>query len=301
MLLGEYCEAQHIDYKDCERFQIVCPSCKEPIFKAVRPATEQDLHYLSHYRKDESYDAQCELRVASISKDDVTRQNSESRNQKLAYFLSVLQSAILENEYPDAAPDFKKVKSFMAQIHRQKAIMRFKQMFLDICRTQFVDMNDRDAEAIIEDYIRDIKEVAGAFFDTTFSIGVQKRIAWDLWQHLLSGTARDNFYFLFNHAYIFFMTRIERAAETGHQLHPWEQRLHRDMFELARTSKDRGMEILAGLSETPIAPPFSLEPSNLLVKMSSEISHEMIGCLLRLPYAELLKRALTTSTRELNK
>ena len=36
LLLGEHIEAEWIEYTDCKVFQIVCPNCKEPIFKVFR-------------------------------------------------------------------------------------------------------------------------------------------------------------------------------------------------------------------------------------------------------------------------
>ena len=34
ILLGETLDASALQYRDCERFQVVCPNCHEPIFIA---------------------------------------------------------------------------------------------------------------------------------------------------------------------------------------------------------------------------------------------------------------------------
>ena len=68
LLLGEHIEAEWIEYTDCKVFQIVSPNCKEPIFKVFRQVPPPGVHYLSHYEKDSAYEADCELRVASMGK-----------------------------------------------------------------------------------------------------------------------------------------------------------------------------------------------------------------------------------------
>lgn len=47
-LLSELIRAELIDYKDSEKFQIVCPCCKEPVFKVIRSNESIPIHYLSH-------------------------------------------------------------------------------------------------------------------------------------------------------------------------------------------------------------------------------------------------------------
>jgi hypothetical protein len=81
ILLGEYIEAAALDYKDCEPFQVICPSCHEPLFKAVRQQDEKNIHYLSHYKKTELYASECELRVSTISKNAIENHNSQARDQ----------------------------------------------------------------------------------------------------------------------------------------------------------------------------------------------------------------------------
>lgn len=66
------------------------------------------------------------------------------------------------------------------------------------------------------------------------------------------------------------------------------------MERLVDTSKDKGLGILADLRNYRLDPPFSIEKgSSLLIKLASEISHEMLGCILRLSYANMLKEAQT--------
>lgn len=55
----------------------------------------------------------------------------------------------------------------------------------------------------LEFYINEIKSLSGEFYKTSFSLEIQKRIAKDIWQHLLTPTAKDNYDFLFNYCYFF--------------------------------------------------------------------------------------------------
>ncbi len=109
LLLGEHISAQSIEYSDCKTFQIVCPNCKEPVFKVFRSVPPPGIHYLSHYEKDKAYEAECELRVASLGVREMETANALSRGQRLEYFLSVMRSSIL-----DAA-------SRITQLPREKA------------------------------------------------------------------------------------------------------------------------------------------------------------------------------------
>lgn len=92
-LLGEYLNAVDIGYPDCKGFQVVCPACREPVFKVLRSG-EMDLHYLTHYAAQKSFAADCELRVGGIGKGDFERHNAASRGQRLAYFLGVLRQCL---------------------------------------------------------------------------------------------------------------------------------------------------------------------------------------------------------------
>ena len=51
------------------------------------------------------------------------------------------------------------------------------------------------------------------------------------------------------------------------------------------------MGILAQMGTTPVGPPFAIAGSDLLSKTASEITHEMIGTLIALPFFEQIKNA----------
>ncbi len=287
LLLGEYINSEFINYQDCKNFQIVCPCCKEPVFKVIRDSETKKIHYLSHYEKDKSYNDKCELRVSKITVNEIDDHNNESRNQKLRYFLDILKNAIFENEYDPS--DYQKIRKYFNQMNRSKALIKFREIIFDFIRNENSLNEESNVYNLFDDYISDYTEISGSFVKTAFSIQIQKRISFDIWQYLLSAKAKGNFNFLFNHSYLFFISRIELARETR-ELYDWEKFLHFKMRKLMETSKNKGLQIFSELMEYSISPPFSIENSNLLIKLSSEIAHEMLGTLLRIPYFELIKK-----------
>lgn len=293
LLLGEYVAAEKIDYSDCKNFQIVCPNCKEPIFKVERELKPQIIHYLSHYNRDKTYVDICELRVIKISQNEIQSVNNISRDQKLEYFLSVLRDVIIENEYPNNNPEnIKSVKALINKLNHSAGVQVLRDMMYELSRQQFLQCSENDLYECFDDYISEIKMISGSFPKTSFSIGMQKRIAADIWKHLLSPKAKGNYSFLLFHGYIMLMMRIEKKAYNDKELFEYEQILHFNMKKLIDSTKQKAKIIRENLVNYPIGPPYAIENSNLLNKMASEITHEMLGCLIRLPYFELIKKAI---------
>ena len=54
LLLQGYLNPVELDYEDCRAFQIVCPACKEPVFKVSGGIEDKATVYFSYYRKDET-------------------------------------------------------------------------------------------------------------------------------------------------------------------------------------------------------------------------------------------------------
>lgn len=62
VVLNDYVHATELDYNDCEKFVILCPACKEAVFKRGSEITTRQ--YLSHYPLKGQLN--CELRVEQI-------------------------------------------------------------------------------------------------------------------------------------------------------------------------------------------------------------------------------------------
>jgi hypothetical protein len=288
MLLGEHINAPFVSYEDCRPFQIVCPSCKEPVFKVIREQGEHPLHYLSHYAQSEAYAPDCELRVAGMSAGDLERQNAIGRGQRLELFLKVLRDLILSSQYDDANRD--KAENFARKLRQSKGLKQYRNMMFEHLR-ETSRLSLEEADQYLEEYVADVTSGGEEFPATAFALHVQKRIAWDIWTNITTPVARDNYMFLFSHAALHLLTRIDLAG-AARALYSYERMIHAAIRELAEVHIKDGDRILRELAWSPLGPPHALdEDSNVLVKMSGEITHEMLGILLRLPYFTALKNA----------
>lgn len=87
--------ATALRHGDCGDGWVTCPECKKPVFKVERADGGATIHYLSHYRKGED-DAHCELRVNSMTPDDVARRNSTAHGQTLERYYDGIDEMIAD-------------------------------------------------------------------------------------------------------------------------------------------------------------------------------------------------------------
>jgi len=178
---------------------------------------------------------------------------------------------------------------------RSKSLKRYRELLFAYERKMFGKMSDADLAEHVTGYVDDIREVnEGDFFSTSFALETQKRIAGDMWRHVLSAKAKESYFILFNHGYNRLMYRI-KATSGERALFEYEQIMYSAMEKLIDTSVNKGKLIIQGLVNYPIGKPYAMEGSNLFRKASSEIAHEMFGILLVLPYFEMLKKATDRS------
>ena len=301
VLLGEHMAAASVAHKDCEYFQIVCPSCKEPVFKVERQTIKQTLHYLSHYRKDASYDEECNLRVDSMTKEELDNTNSTSRGQRLEFFLRVFQDELLDHFFPRSPTrpdDQEKIRRFFRIMDSNPAINNIKVAFFENFRSEFARVDESVFSLFAADYVEDVTEVSkNAFPKTTFSLDAQTRIAHDMLMALCAKKAERNLGFLFDHCYCYLTERIGLASRQR-DLFDWERQLGLGMVALPSASGSKQKSIISGFLHTLVHPPYSVETMPLLQKMCGEISHEMIGCLLVMPWFEILRRGFLSSAAQ---
>ncbi|NTF23530.1 hypothetical protein G6L37_34735 [Agrobacterium rubi] len=94
-IFQEYLTALQVGYHQMAELQVVCPCCREAVFRAEREFANGPTAYFSHYRASAGLTiAECERRVAAISSADKNRVNQESRNQSLSVFRGVLREAV---------------------------------------------------------------------------------------------------------------------------------------------------------------------------------------------------------------
>jgi len=286
ILLGEYSDADDLDYTACKDFQIVCPSCREPIFKVVRTETEE-IHYLSHYDKEDAYIQNCELRVKSIKQNDIMKNNLLARDQRLKYFLQILKEMTIEVicETENKENTIKKLDGII----KQKAL--YEMMKLHFRVASKIDLRGKEKDAMMQVFDEYREDTSDDFVKTTFGFEHQKRIAFDMYQTICSYTAKNNYFFLFSAAYIFLMNRFHLRFKEDSDMKDWELYLFESMNTLLNCSKEKGLSIIRDLIGYKLNPPYVTVPGRSLhFKLATEISHEMLGTLLRLRYFEWLQK-----------
>ncbi len=182
-LLQELLSAHALVYGDCERFQTICPDCGEAVFKVVRAIDDVETHYFSHHKKDLAFNQECELRVGSISSNQVRDENAKARGQTIAYFCSVLQAEVMDQLGYTAAED--------------KCLRRSWG-----CRFVVQDIADRWTRSISEKSIHDALEkfFNGLIPETAFEASMQIGIVKDVLKHLTSHTGRQSLEFMCRYA-----------------------------------------------------------------------------------------------------
>jgi hypothetical protein len=94
-LLGEYVQAHEVDNQDVAGFQIVCPCCRDAIFKVARDTDQRTVNFFSHYRAPKDFSiAECERRVGGIGTDEMQRASSAARAKTLDMFRKVVRDAV---------------------------------------------------------------------------------------------------------------------------------------------------------------------------------------------------------------
>lgn len=287
-LLGEYLKAEDLEYPDCKGFQVVCPVCREPVFKVLRSG-ELALHYLAHYAAQKSFAADCELRVGSLNSVAAEKHNAASRGQRLAYFLKVLRKAVSELYYSGGE---KEASAAQAEVNHSKALVGLRKaafFAMQTGRDLFLEQFLIYADSYIEEGLSSDDPV----WKTGFSMAVQVRIAKDMLASLLTSTGKENFLWLWNHAYQFFLYRQYLARQAGTQP-PIFAEMEGYLRQLLQSSHAEGRNLIRRMANIPMYPPHVREPGTRMnIKVLAEISHEMIGSLIRLPYFDLLREAKT--------
>lgn len=296
LLLQEYVNPVELDYEDCRAFQIVCPVCKEPVFKVSRRIADKATDYFSHYRKDETLNEQCELRVRRIATERIEETRSESRNQKLRLFLKVFQDIVWENEYNEIS--IKKAKQRFFQLSRSRVFSTLSQPILRWYRNVAKDKNEIFGlfDETLENLYKNLDD-----FRSNFALNLQMDFAYDFFQHLLAGHSKANFFFLLDHGYILLLEKLERKNKNS-ELPSWEQAMLDYLCRFLKTQNEKKrMSIMNRMGEYKMISPYTHQEADLFIMFGSQLSYHAFGILLRIPYLEILRKQLKERTPELHK
>ncbi len=93
---SETISAEHVEYGDCAKYQVVCPVCREAVFKALRQVADRPpVHYLSHYHADSDEARHCELRVEVLAKEHHAKLVAVNHGQTLAGFMATFRDSLV--------------------------------------------------------------------------------------------------------------------------------------------------------------------------------------------------------------
>lgn len=292
LFLQEYIEPEKVEYDDCRSFQIVCPNCKEPVFKVARKNHDIQIHYFSHYKKDETLNEQCELRVNRISIETINKKNYESKEQKLSLFIKVFQDLIWENEYD--ADQLKKVRMKYFQLNRSKTFSHLKKENLKGIRENIHDKNE--FLDFFTEAIENIYNLPYENFSGDYVVHIQKEFAYSFLQYLVAGHSKTNYFFLINHAFIQLFNDLDRKNKQD-LLDDWEILLHEYITRFFNTKNEKKRyEILYKMGDHQMISPYSGQDVDLFIMFASHIAYHSYAILLRIPYLTILQDKLLKKT-----
>lgn len=273
ILLGELVQAERLAWKDCETWQVTCPICHEPVFKAVRQLGE-DLatHYLSHYRASTADVADCELRVAHVTQEEIELRASLSRQQRLAYFLSVLKDQF---DYTVFAED-SAVRAEISQYAKSKALVLMADSVRDEVKGYDLDF--------IKHLISVKKQVAIYGMEND----CDAQIVYDIIKMICARASNPLFMHIYLGTYVNKIYSMERTIEKyGHDPDGYMQPSIRWLRSAARP----GNEGLLALKMLELNTNWTIggrRRANLLDHNFGHVAGHMVMLLASLPYREML-------------
>lgn len=172
---------------------IVCPECREPVFKVERSASTGTMHYLSHYQRTKAQVAECELRVERLAHGEITASAASGHADNMAYLTSCFRE-LLEDAVQRSGIDVpeKRIQQIMRNPFVQEAMR-------DVRERQRID-GDSMTEIIAASadiYLDANHHELFIRTDRRFNIARQTSIALDMQETLLTDQARSLYARLF--------------------------------------------------------------------------------------------------------
>jgi len=277
-LLGEYVEAGEVDYEDTHGFQIVCPCCREAVFKVSRRHTARPIDFFSHHHADPMQRNECELRVGRLSPEYRAAENAKSRGQSLQVFLSVLRQAISLDKcvYPKG-----NVEGGQWRMRNHEGVRHFLLMYRELIKQDRIlqGFDDR-ADAYISRLQRH-----GQHLNTGFAFSIQKRIAGDVLKHLKTEQASTSMDFLVRHVLHLSMTGLAQAKANG------AMPMLVDLYDccLGAIMQPKLERMKMGMRYVvQTKPAWSENKQTYIERFIERFDDDLCGVLLRLPYKDIL-------------
>jgi hypothetical protein len=285
LILQELVRAEEVIYEDVtrNRFWIVCPVCKEAVFKVIRHADSenQPLHYFSHYEAGKAYVTDCELRVGRITERDIEARAVQSRAQKLKYFIVSLQDTIHQEFRDFFQPNDRIPRTHFHSLARSHTLAEYRNFQHRHFLTLVHKMTDNEIFCSFDYNIETMHDEERRQLTTEFSIETQKRIALDLVKHLTTAQARPTFDCLFDHAFTCLAIRLESNVRDNKVI-GCERELLEVLHKLPHTSRRKGLLMLKALQQTDHTRFFGKRCDGLDT-LDQFVLGEMLKILIRLP------------------
>lgn len=288
-LLGKHINASALDYNDCKRYHIVCPVCRERLFKARRTNSDgHERHYLSHFRSAAAHAHDCELRVASMGLTALDSFDHTTRGQYLDDYLRDFNDLIsrdVEVLCPGDLNTQRLERDVMLSLSQSELLMEFAADLAGELQGMELEDVEGNFEGHAESYLTSFGEGEDPYYGR--SEASQRRVAKDLWAHLLTPPALANFRCLFCRAYSVLIHRLEATTKLREVTE--EERLLLDTIKGFPVQDAATANVtLRLMSGYPVDIIYGVDSTDLLEGLKSHLIEEMVGVLLRLPYEEAL-------------
>lgn len=289
MQLGEFVEAEEVDFHDCERFQVSCPVCREAVFKKTRQRPDGGVtHFLSHYRAETEEEKDCELRVAALAKEQLEPFNGEGRGQALKSFLLVLRQQIERTQVPE-----------FDGVDWPKGMQRL------LARPALDKVVD-DARAALETMLRmpdtrkAVSDTLASFpaFEARSPFWLRRRAAYvlDVLRHLLTPQAKPNLRYLTAAAVMNIGHGADRYRQHSHRLRVpslgYDPAPAIDLMEgMVKGKSDTALKKIVsratGADKARTPDDVRLAMARLRAAVMSELLGPMMGVLAKVPFPDI--------------
>ena len=286
-IFGIVFDANEIDHKDCETFQIVCRECREYVFKTVRSHPTGPIHFFSHYRADPEANAMCEERAKTRLSQEGSAgvESGEDREQTLQHYLACFTSMVDSLPY---FPEPEKIARTRALVGNSKGATDLRKLMRDGLNL-YPDLDEMIAgiaygspEEHDEGIFGRWDEEMGWVPRTQFARSIQVRVATDMLRTLLTKPAVPAWNTLYASAWIY--TTATSTANDPKGTYGDYSRIIGPILAKACAGADIRREI-ATIAHMPCTLPYLLHGGSWLDKLQVEVMNNLFSLLLSIDYA----------------
>lgn len=292
ILLREFTEAEEVEFGDCELHQIVCPACRDPIFKKTRgrSGSEERTHFLSHYAADGEDDRDCELRCAAIGREHLAPFDAVHRKQTLQGFFAVLREAVIRGQEKVHRPGV-----FRAAVDRLMSRPVFDD-FLPYAREGL------EIFMTIPDTRKSIADTLGAFprFEGKSPFWLRRQASYlqDVIDHILAPGSKQNMRFIAAAAYVhiglqaknYRASRAElEVAKSDYNAIPGVDLIEALVMGKSKEALRKAVERISGVRQGVSQVEASRRVSAVYRGIMGELIGPMIGLLGAVPFPDLAR------------